>query len=515
MSIIVYEDQEKPPLRTCPDLALNRRLYCCLFVVDLYLWAYDVLLSNKPSADMSCFQGLFFCPEAASLLLHNFCIYHLSPPGHELGAETIFPEDPIPSVDDLADQIVEGVRVYSVWTWKACMDKDKSSLPPSGRYLLFSPPGNSSNVKLEQPGLANLPPFGPGNASESGHFGHGLSADSSLFSNDISRMPDNPPRKFGHRRAHSEITLPDDISFDSDLGVVGLDGLSLSNETQEDIFSMYLDMDKFNSSSLSSEFQVGESSSSAQTPAMASVTNKVDPVVRVEEPSSAETKKAMSAAKLAELALIDPKRAKRYLYPFLGAFVSKLEVSILSRAATSHLMSFASSGQSMLDSSTVLDIITGQSSLMFKSNRTKKIGKFSWNSSTEASIRRVLRATFSTHLKASQFQAHSPMLLQMLELIGKRPHKSMSGIKKEEVKVEVEEGRFLQISGERSREQEEKNDQWHRMERSSGKFLRRFRLPENANTGEIKAAMENEVLTVTLPKEEEKKPEVKAIDISS
>ncbi|XP_049408455.1 17.6 kDa class I heat shock protein-like, partial [Solanum stenotomum] len=89
------------------------------------------------------------------------------------------------------------------------------------------------------------------------------------------------------------------------------------------------------------------------------------------------------------------------------------------------------------------------------------------------------------------------------------------GIKKEEVKVEVEEGRILQISGERSREQEEKNDQWHRMERSSGKFLRRFRLPENTKTGEIKAAMENGVLTVTVPKEEEKKKsEVKAIDIS-
>ncbi|XP_060185996.1 17.8 kDa class I heat shock protein-like [Lycium barbarum] len=88
------------------------------------------------------------------------------------------------------------------------------------------------------------------------------------------------------------------------------------------------------------------------------------------------------------------------------------------------------------------------------------------------------------------------------------------GIKKEEVKVEVEEGRVLQISGERSKEQEEKNDQWHRIERSSGKFLRRFRLPENVKMGEIKAAMENGVLTVTVPKVEEKKPEVKAIDIS-
>ncbi|XP_055801231.1 17.6 kDa class I heat shock protein-like [Solanum dulcamara] len=89
---------------------------------------------------------------------------------------------------------------------------------------------------------------------------------------------------------------------------------------------------------------------------------------------------------------------------------------------------------------------------------------------------------------------------------------STYGIKKEEVKVEFEEGRILQISSERSKEQEEKNHQWHRMEWSSGKFLRRRCLPGNVKMEEIKAVMENGVLTVM--KEEEKKPEVKAIDIS-
>ncbi|MCE2055031.1 NuDeL-like protein [Datura stramonium] len=87
MSVIVYGDQEKPPLITYPDLALNH---------------------------MSCFQGLFFCPEAASLLLHNFCIYHISPPGHELGAAAICSEDPVPSVDDLADQIVEVLNYFGL-----------------------------------------------------------------------------------------------------------------------------------------------------------------------------------------------------------------------------------------------------------------------------------------------------------------------------------------------------------------------------------------------------------------
>ncbi|KAH7864526.1 hypothetical protein Vadar_030575 [Vaccinium darrowii] len=90
----------------------------------------------------------------------------------------------------------------------------------------------------------------------------------------------------------------------------------------------------------------------------------------------------------------------------------------------------------------------------------------------------------------------------------------LPGLKKEEVKVEIEDDRVLQISGKRNVEKEEKNDTWHRVERSSGEFKRRFRLPENAKMDEVKAAMENGVLTVTVPKVEVKKPDVKAIEIS-
>ena len=82
----------------------------------------------------------------------------------------------------------------------------------------------------------------------------------------------------------------------------------------------------------------------------------------------------------------------------------------------------------------------------------------------------------------------------------------LPGVKKEEVKVEVEDGNVLVISGERSREKEDKNDKWHRVERSSGKFLRRFRLPENAKTEEVKAGLENGVLTVTVPKQRSRSP---------
>lgn len=87
VSVIVYGDQDKPALITYPDLALNH---------------------------MSCFQGLFFWPEAASLLLHNFCIYHISPPGHELGAGPISSSASMLCVDDLADQILEVLNFFGL-----------------------------------------------------------------------------------------------------------------------------------------------------------------------------------------------------------------------------------------------------------------------------------------------------------------------------------------------------------------------------------------------------------------
>ncbi|TYI90800.1 hypothetical protein E1A91_D03G147800v1 [Gossypium mustelinum] len=90
----------------------------------------------------------------------------------------------------------------------------------------------------------------------------------------------------------------------------------------------------------------------------------------------------------------------------------------------------------------------------------------------------------------------------------------LPGMKKEEVKVEIEDDRVLQISGERHVEKEDRNDTWHRVERSSGKFSRRFRLPENVRMGDVKASMENGVLTITVPKVEMKKPEIKSVEIS-
>lgn len=67
----------------------------------------------------------------------------------------------------------------------------------------------------------------------------------------------------------------------------------------------------------------------------------------------------------------------------------------------------------------------------------------------------------------------------------------------------MEDGSVLQISGERSKGKEDKTDTWHRVERRCGSFVRRFRLPEKAESDGIKCGLENGVLTVTVPKKKE------------
>ncbi|XP_022729975.1 17.3 kDa class II heat shock protein-like [Durio zibethinus] len=93
----------------------------------------------------------------------------------------------------------------------------------------------------------------------------------------------------------------------------------------------------------------------------------------------------------------------------------------------------------------------------------------------------------------------------------------MPGLKSGDIKVQVEDDNVLLISGERKREEEKEGAKYVRMERRVGKFMRKFVLPENANTDAITAECQDGVVTVTvekLPPPEPKKPKTIEVKIA-
>jgi HSP20 family protein len=81
----------------------------------------------------------------------------------------------------------------------------------------------------------------------------------------------------------------------------------------------------------------------------------------------------------------------------------------------------------------------------------------------------------------------------------------LPGMEKKDIVIDVK-GRVLTLKGERSSENEVKEDSYHRRERVYGKFERAFTLPMEVDSDKIKADYKDGVLEVNIPKPEERKP---------
>ncbi|HOU52451.1 MAG TPA: Hsp20/alpha crystallin family protein [Myxococcota bacterium] len=81
----------------------------------------------------------------------------------------------------------------------------------------------------------------------------------------------------------------------------------------------------------------------------------------------------------------------------------------------------------------------------------------------------------------------------------------LPGVKPDQVDVRIEDN-VLTLSGEKKLENEEKKDQYLRVERFYGKFSRAFTLPHYVDAGKVVAEYKDGVLTLHLPKKAETKP---------
>ena len=80
----------------------------------------------------------------------------------------------------------------------------------------------------------------------------------------------------------------------------------------------------------------------------------------------------------------------------------------------------------------------------------------------------------------------------------------LPGLSKDVIKVHLED-HVLRIEGERAEEKEHKDAKNNTYtERAQGKFLRRFKLPDNINEEKVSASYKDGVLKIDLPKREVK-----------
>jgi HSP20 family protein len=84
-------------------------------------------------------------------------------------------------------------------------------------------------------------------------------------------------------------------------------------------------------------------------------------------------------------------------------------------------------------------------------------------------------------------------------------HAELPGVKEEDLHVTLE-NNVLTITGERKFKDEEKKDNFHRIERRYGKFTRSFTLPAGVDAQNVKATLTDGILNIALPKREEFKP---------
>jgi len=122
-------------------------------------------------------------------------------------------------------------------------------------------------------------------------------------------------------------------------------------------------------------------------------------------------------------------------------------------------------------------------------------------------------------ITAREWSGAEPMIMPRLDVIedkdGFRVVGDIPGMTKEDISVFVDDkNQTLTVSGERKKETEVKDETYHRVERSFGRFERKMVLPQTADASKVKADYSNGVLTLKFGKCDPKTKDLKKIAIA-
>lgn len=88
------------------------------------------------------------------------------------------------------------------------------------------------------------------------------------------------------------------------------------------------------------------------------------------------------------------------------------------------------------------------------------------------------------------------------------------GVAQDDLDIHVE-NQTLTVKGERKFEAEEKEENFHRIERRFGTFVRSFTLPQTVDTDQVSASYVNGILTIQIAKKAEAKPRQIKVEVNT
>jgi len=135
-------------------------------------------------------------------------------------------------------------------------------------------------------------------------------------------------------------------------------------------------------------------------------------------------------------------------------------------------------------------------------------------SSLQEQVNRLFETSFPRRSDNSALTAWAPAV-DIFETENELVLKAdLPDVNEKDLDIRVE-NNMLTIRGERKFEQEVKEENYLRIERTYGSFSRSFSLPNTVNTEGIKAEYKNGVLTVQLPKRAESKPKQVKVNVTT
>jgi HSP20 family protein len=140
--------------------------------------------------------------------------------------------------------------------------------------------------------------------------------------------------------------------------------------------------------------------------------------------------------------------------------------------------------------------------------------RFQRGSSLQEQVNRIFDASFPGRTDRSTYRAWAPAV-DIFETENELVLKAdLPDVNEKDLDIQVE-NNLLTIRGERKFEQNVKEENYLRIERTYGSFSRSFSLPSTVNNEAIKADYKNGVLTVELPKRAESKPKQVKINVTN